>query len=109
MSLMVRLYRRLSLVLFATGCVLLAHFTAFAQCTITGLGASYCADDANVALSGGTNYYGPGVSGSTFSPATAGAGTHQIVTTNGSATTYNVITAGTFAPIAGAGTAVTLG
>ncbi len=41
-----------------------------------------CVDDASIALTGGTpvggTYSGTGVSGSTFSPSTAGAGTHFI-------------------------------
>ncbi|MCP4089319.1 MAG: T9SS type A sorting domain-containing protein [Gammaproteobacteria bacterium] len=51
--------------------------------SFTGLSASYCANDASAGLTptgttGGT-FSGPGVSGTTFAPATAGAGTHQII------------------------------
>ena len=104
---MVRLYRSLSFILFITGCALLGNFSAIAQCTFTGFSTSYCIDDGPVTMSGGTNYFGPGVSTNIFSPATAGIGTHQIVTT-GPFAGYTVNTTGTFAPIAGTGTLITL-
>ncbi|MFD0998047.1 immunoglobulin domain-containing protein [Ohtaekwangia kribbensis] len=72
---------------------------AFGQCSITNLNAVYCADDASVALTGGTNYYGPGISGTTFSPASAGAGTHKVYTTDGTTSSYTVNTTGTFSPV----------
>ncbi|MGC1240227.1 MAG: hypothetical protein WA874_01505, partial [Chryseosolibacter sp.] len=77
---------------------LLAAPSAFAQCSFTNLNASYCVDDPAFTLTGGTNYYGNGVTGSTFNPATAGVGTHRIVTTNGLANAYTVSTSGTFSP-----------
>lgn len=48
----------------------------------TGLASTYCTTDATVNLTvtgttGGT-FTGPGITGSTFNPATAGAGTHTI-------------------------------
>jgi hypothetical protein len=49
--------------------------------SFTGLGSSYTLADAPVTLSGtpaGGVFIGPGVSGSTFSPAAAGVGTHGI-------------------------------
>lgn len=50
----------------------------------TGLAAEYCVNDAAVTLTGtpsGGTFSGPGISGSSFDPATAGAGTHTIVYT----------------------------
>src|SRR5688500_11023347 len=82
---------------------LLAATTAFGQCSFTNLNSSYCVDDPSFTLTGGTNYYGNGVTGSTFNPSTAGVGTHRLVTTNGSADAYTVVTSGTFsleAPVA---------
>jgi hypothetical protein len=49
--------------------------------SFTGLGSSYTLADAPVTLAGspaGGVFIGPGVSGSTFSPAAAGVGTHGI-------------------------------
>lgn len=50
--------------------------------TFTGLGSAYCTTDAavNMTVTGTTGgvFSGPGVTGSTFNPATAGAGTHTI-------------------------------
>ena len=105
---MLRFYKiRLVVVLLLAFLALKPHFS-FSQCSITNLNASYCLDDAGFALTGGTTYYGPGITGSTFTPSSAGVGTHQIVSTSGSATTYTVNTAGTFSPIAGAGTPIVL-
>jgi hypothetical protein len=100
----IRLLSFYSIVVFA---LFFFSNNAFAQCSITNLNASYCADDPSFTLTGGTNYFGAGVTGSTFSPSAAGIGTHQIVSTTGSATSYTVNTAGTFSPIAGTGTSVT--
>ncbi|HEY3404802.1 MAG TPA: PKD-like domain-containing protein [Ohtaekwangia sp.] len=85
-----------------------AAIPAHAQCNFTGLNSSYCIDNGLVPLTGGTTYYGPGVTGSNFNPSVAGLGTHQLVTTSGSATTYFVQTTGTFNPVAGSGTSVVL-
>ena len=54
---------------------------SFAQCTITGLDAEYCANDDVVTLTGtpsGGVFTGPGMSGSNFDPAIATEGTHEI-------------------------------
>ncbi|MCU0367225.1 MAG: immunoglobulin domain-containing protein, partial [Cyclobacteriaceae bacterium] len=100
----IRLLSFYSIVVFA---LFFFSNNAIAQCSITNLNASYCIDAPSFTLTGGTNYFGAGVTGSTFSPAAAGIGTHQIVSTTGSATSYTVNTAGAFAPIAGTGTSVT--
>jgi gliding motility-associated-like protein len=52
--------------------------------TISGLNGPYCANAANVALTGfpaGGVFAGPGISGNTFSPANAGVGSHNITYT----------------------------
>ncbi|MDW8159386.1 MAG: fibronectin type III domain-containing protein [Bacteroidia bacterium] len=55
--------------------------TAPPTVSVTGLVAEYCATENNVTLNaspaGGT-FSGPGISGNTFSPAAAGAGSHTI-------------------------------
>jgi len=79
---------------------LLAATTSFGQCSVTNLNPSYCVDDPSFTLTGGTNYYINNVNTSTFNPATLGAGTHRVVTTNGLANAYNVSTSGTFSPAA---------
>ena len=55
-----------------------------AQCTISGINASYCADDAAVTMVGspaGGTFSGTGVTGDSFDPATAGTGGHTITYT----------------------------
>jgi NH3-dependent NAD+ synthetase len=55
-----------------------------AQCTISGLNSTYCDNETASTLTGspaGGVFSGPGISGSTFDPATAGAGTHTITYT----------------------------
>lgn len=50
--------------------------------TISGLNATYCANDAAVTLSGtptGGTFTGPGVLGTTFDPATVGVGMHEVI------------------------------
>src|SRR5690349_13955702 len=89
---------------FALGSAISSH----GQCSFTGLNSSYCIDAGVVPLSGGTVYYGPGVTGSNFDPAVAGIGTHQLVTTSGLATSYSLVTSGTFSPVAGSGTPLAL-
>src|SRR5687767_14984712 len=81
---------------------------SFGQCAFTNLNSTYCVDDASFTLTGGTNYYGAGVSGTTFNPANAGAGIHQVVTTDGTTATYTVNTTGTFSPVTGSGNLVAL-
>ncbi|MFZ6008747.1 MAG: hypothetical protein ACOYXT_00245, partial [Bacteroidota bacterium] len=92
------------------GLFLLAAHSSIAQCSFTNLNSSYCVDDAAFTLTGGTNYYGNGVSGTTFDPAAAGVGTHQLITTNGVASSYltYVNSFGTFSPEAGSGTSLVL-
>ena len=70
----------------------------YAQCSFTNLNSSYCLDESSFALTGGTNYFGPGVTGNSFDPGAAGVGTHQLVTTNGLASSYSIVTSGTFNP-----------
>ena len=53
----------------------------FAQCEIIGLDSTYCINDPSVVLTGspgGGTFSGPGMTGSTFSPAAAGVGVHTI-------------------------------
>ncbi len=95
-------------ILFICGILLVLGTNAYGQCTITNLNPTYCAADAAFALTGGTNYYGEGVSAGNFDPAAAGPGTHQIVTTNGDASNYNIVTSGTFNRIVAAGTVLPL-
>ena len=52
--------------------------------SFSGLAAAYCTTDALVTLTGnptGGTFSGPGITGNSFSPATAGAGTHSITYT----------------------------
>ncbi|MBT1686505.1 PKD-like domain-containing protein [Dawidia soli] len=89
--------------------LLMPAWDASAQCTFTNLDPSYCVDAPAFTLTGGTYYYGPGVTGSTFDPAAAGVGTHTLIATNGDANTYTISTAGTFNPLSsGAATTVNL-
>ena len=66
--------------LFCIAC-LSFQMTSIAQCSFTGLDATYCIDDAASTLvgdpSGGT-FTGPGITGSVFDPADAGVGVHTI-------------------------------
>src|SRR5690554_4374209 len=55
---------------------------ALPNATFSGLAANYCVDAASVTLTptqGGGTFSGPGVTGTTFSPNTAGTGTHTII------------------------------
>ncbi|WP_333820871.1 hypothetical protein, partial [Ohtaekwangia sp.] len=72
---------------------------AFGQCSFTNLNSTYCFDDAAFTLTGGTNYYGPGISGTTFTPANAGTGSHKVFTTDGTTSSYTVNTSGTYSPV----------
>ncbi|UII24080.1 PKD domain-containing protein [Fulvivirga ligni] len=97
------------LLLFQAGLVIalsiFAFQTGYGQCGFSGLASSYCSDDAAVTLSeftSGGAFSGSGISGSVFTPITAGAGTHTIdyINTN----IYSVNTSGAFAPfISGTG------
>ena len=74
-------------------------FLSQAQCNFpVGFNTSYCVDDAAVVLTGGTNYYGPGVSGNIFTSAIAGVGTHRVFTTDGSTASYTTNSSGSFNP-----------
>ena len=87
-------------------------FTTSAQCSFTGLDANYCTNDAPVTLvpSGTGTLSGTGVTGTSFDPAAAGPGTHSVTYTEaGDPNVYTVDQTGTFAPVAGSGTAVSLG
>ncbi|MBL7771579.1 MAG: hypothetical protein JNM95_01810, partial [Chitinophagaceae bacterium] len=66
-----------------TGCTTSGSVTVTmnANADLTGLSASYLTTDAAVTMTGtpaGGVFSGPGVTGSTFDPATAGVGTHTI-------------------------------
>ncbi|MBL3655693.1 PKD domain-containing protein [Fulvivirga sediminis] len=61
--------------------LLFETFNGYAQCGFSGLGNSYCESDPPANLEAHTTggvFSGPGVTGSQFSPATAGSGIHQI-------------------------------
>ena len=78
--------------------------------TFTGLAANYCVSSPPATLTGspsGGTFSGPGISGSTFSPAIAGAGTHTIEYFTCSPS-YSVTQTGTFSPVPGSGTTVFL-
>lgn len=73
----------------------------YAQCIVSGPDPIMCVGDAPVSLSvasPGAVFSGPGVTGTTFSPAAAGIGTHTIdVSAPGVGYSHNTIP---FAPIA---------
>ncbi|HEY4654148.1 MAG TPA: hypothetical protein VIH22_06520, partial [Cyclobacteriaceae bacterium] len=85
-----------------------------AQCTITNLDPTYCSDASPVVLSGspgGLTFYRAGVPApiASYDPSLV-IGADTVVATNGSATSYTVSTAGTFAPLVPSpGTDVPLG
>ena len=97
--------------LFSIGLASIVSVSTFAQCGLTGLANLYAVcDTAHYVLTGipaGGTYSGPGVLNGTFCPTTAGTGTHVISYSNTSSYTYSQV--GTFNPIPGVGTAVTLG
>jgi hypothetical protein len=89
---------------------LLAANSSFGQCSISNLSSTYCTNDAAVTLSStpaGLTFYRTGSASAItqFDPAAVGAGSYTVVGVNPTASTYNVITTGTFAPIAVPGTA----
>ncbi|MDH4295193.1 MAG: hypothetical protein OEV74_02850, partial [Cyclobacteriaceae bacterium] len=106
---MLRLYRIRWVVLSLLAFMALSTHFSFAQCSITNLDPSYCVNDAPVVLSAGpaTNFIGNGVAGGIFDPAVAGPGTHTIYA-NDNASTYNIVTSGTFNRIAPPGSETTL-
>jgi hypothetical protein len=82
---------------------------ANAQCTITSPGNT-CASDSPFTLTGnpaGGVFSGTGITGSVFDPAAAGPGTHAI-NYEGYSTIYTINQTGTFAPLTGTGTPVSL-
>ena len=95
--------------LIAAG-TLLFFSSAQAQCTFTGLNATYCENDtiANLTPSGVGVISGPGISGNTFDPGLAGAGVHQIDYNESDPTSYTIDQTGTYAPIPSVGTPVSL-
>ncbi|HEU5147111.1 MAG TPA: hypothetical protein VFT90_10360, partial [Chryseosolibacter sp.] len=91
---------------------LLAANISFAQCFITNLNSEYCTDAAAVTLTSspvGLTFYRTGSASAItqFNPSGLSAGTYTVVGVNPAVTTYNVITTGSYNPIAGTGTAVT--
>ena len=93
---MVRLYKSGLRFLTVIGIALFTPFFAWSQCNFTNLNPAYCSNDAAFTLTGGTTYYGAGVSGSTFNPSAAGVGTHTLYTTNGATASYTVNTTSTY-------------
>src|ERR1700741_3693020 len=102
-------FYRINFVVLLLALIAFGSTISFAQCTFTNLNSSYCTDDAPFGLSAGsaTNFVGNGVTLGVFNPATAGAGTHTIIA-NDRASTYNVVTTGTFDRLAPPGTETTL-
>src|SRR5688572_23246282 len=86
--------------------ILIGPYALYAQCSFTNLNPTYCTNDASFALTGSTNYFGPGVSGTTFNPGVAGVGVHTLFATSGSASSYTVNASGTFNRLIVAGTVV---
>ncbi len=104
---MFRFYKvNLGFLVILWGILLFGPYFLYSQCSFTNLNASYCINDPSFALTGSTNYFGPGVSGTDFDPAAAGVGSHTLYATSGVASTYAVSTSGTFNRIVDAGTVV---
>ena len=107
-----KLYFVLRTILFGFFILLFFNKSAQSQCDvqINGLESEYCITDNSVTLNsypmGGT-FSGPGISGNTFTPASAGAGTHEIKYVFDSIF-YNINTDKTYNPIDDIGTSVTL-
>lgn len=98
--------------LFVGGFLLTAH--SIGQCTITGLNPSYCDNEMGDTLVptggiGSGTFSGPGVTGNYFDPSMAGPGNHQIDYLEYDPTSYAIDQTGTYAPVAGTGTGVSLG
>ena len=106
---MLRFYRITGVLLFFLAFLANPSYYSFAQCSITNLNATYCTDDAPLVLSAGaaTNFVGNGVSAGVFTPSVAGPGNHTIYA-NDKASTYAIVTSGTFNRVAPPGTEVTL-
>ncbi|MFT5602639.1 MAG: hypothetical protein ACI9N1_002898, partial [Flavobacteriales bacterium] len=81
-----------------------------AQCTTSGIITPVCDNSATQNLTTtGSAIFGSGVTGNSFNPSVAGPGSHEIISIdNEPSYIYTVNTTGTFAPVASAGTAVTL-
>jgi hypothetical protein len=95
-------------ILLLIGGLFLVGGSLHAQCDITNLDTAYCVNDGAVTMgsTGGAGIFsGPGVSGESFDPAVAGVGTHTIAF---SEVSYTLDQTGTYGPIAGSGTALTL-
>lgn len=96
------------ILLIAFGGMILTANNLQAQCSFTGLTPIKCANDSpDILVPSGSGYFaGPGVSGTTFNPSIAGAGTHTINYIEGSG--YAIDQTGTYALTPGTGTAVIL-
>src|SRR5688572_3655958 len=105
---MLGFYRIKAVVVILAFIAILPHFSV-AQCSFTNLNATYCSNETAFALSAGgaTTFVGNGVSGGVFDPAAAGAGSHIIVA-HDKASTYGVVTSGTFNRVSPPGTETTL-
>ncbi|MFT5820483.1 MAG: hypothetical protein ACI8ZM_001725 [Crocinitomix sp.] len=67
--------------ILSTAVILCAGTTLNAQCSFTGLDTTYCSDAEAVTLTGspeGGEFVGSGITGSTFDPASAGSGDHEV-------------------------------
>ncbi len=98
-------------ILFIAAGLLFSAGSANAQCSFTGLDTIYCANDSAVAMTpSGTAgaFTGAGVTDSIFNPMTAGAGIHTVTYTDPDPNYYTIDQTGTYAPVAGTGTAVSL-
>lgn len=89
--------------------------TALPNLTVSGLSGSYCAGDPAVSLTGspsGGQFSGSGVSGNNFNPSIAGTGTHTITYNytdgNGCSNSTAITTTVNTAPVANAGSDVTI-
>src|SRR5262245_34604971 len=93
---MLGFYRIKAAVVILAFLATLPHFSV-AQCSFTNLNAGYCTNEPAFALSAGgaTTFVGNGVTAGVFDPAAAGAGTHIIVA-HDKASSYGVVTSGTF-------------
>ena len=77
---MTKNYKFVRTILSAFAFVAIAN-SVQSQCTISGINASYCADEAAVTMVGspaGGTFSGTGVTGDSFDPAIAGPGTHTV-------------------------------
>ena len=105
---MLGFYRIKAVVVILALVAILPHFSV-AQCSFTNLNTTYCTNEPAFVLSAGsaTTFIGNGVSGGVFDPAVAGAGTHIIIA-HDQASSYGVVTSGTFNRVSPPGTETTL-